>query len=110
MVTPTPPSSGPTWCKPCGATTAFATTVLVTFDYGSLVALELLRRQLDQRDAVGGGTGLITAVFMINGGLFADAHSHPWQGTPLLRTPIGRVGVRQWERSPRSSRRPCFAP
>ena len=77
-------------------------TVLVTFDYGSLVALELLRRQLDQRDAVGGGTGLITAVFMINGGLFADAHSHPWQGTPLLRTPIGRVGVRQWERSPRS--------
>lgn len=77
-------------------------TVLVTFDYGSLVALELLRRQLDQRDAVGGGTGSITAVFMINGGLFADAHSHPWQGTPLLRTPIGRVGVRQWERSPRS--------
>ena len=74
-------------------------TVLVTFDYGSLVALELLRRQLEESEAVGPRSEPITAVFLINGGLFADAHSHPWQGTPLLRTPIGALGTRQWERS-----------
>ena len=77
-------------------------TVLVTFDYGSLVALELLRRQLEEPGPVGPGTGPITALFLINGGLFADAHSHPWQGTPLLRTPSAPIGTRQWERSPDS--------
>jgi pimeloyl-ACP methyl ester carboxylesterase len=76
-------------------------TVLVTFDYGSLVALELLRRQLDE-SGPGRWSGPITAVFLINGGLFADAHSHPWQGTPLLRSPMGALGARSWQRSPRS--------
>jgi pimeloyl-ACP methyl ester carboxylesterase len=38
---------------------------------------------------------------MVNGGLFADAHTHPWQGTPLLRTPLGALGMQRAQRSPR---------
>jgi pimeloyl-ACP methyl ester carboxylesterase len=75
-----------------------ARTVVVTFDYTSLALLELLRRQLDKTMA----TPVITAVFMINGGLFADAHTHPWQGTPLLRSPLGALAMRGWQRSPRA--------
>src|SRR5262249_46612304 len=75
-------------------------TVVVTFDYTSLALLELLRRQLERRsperpastDADG---PVITAVFMVNGGLFADSHTHPWRGTPLLRTPLGALGMRR---------------
>ena len=76
-------------------------TVVVTFDYTSLALLELLRRQLQRtasRDAVG---PVIAAAFMMNGGLFADAHTHPWQGTPLLRTPLGALGMQRAQRSPR---------
>jgi pimeloyl-ACP methyl ester carboxylesterase len=75
-------------------------TVAVTFDYTSLALLELLRRQLDR--ATSGTAGpVVTAAFMVNGGLFADAHTHPWQGTPLLRTPLGALGMRRAQRSPR---------
>jgi pimeloyl-ACP methyl ester carboxylesterase len=76
-------------------------TVVVTFDYTSLALLELLRRQLERtasRDAAG---PVITAAFMVNGGLFADAHTHPWRGTPLLRTPLGALGMQRAQRSPR---------
>jgi pimeloyl-ACP methyl ester carboxylesterase len=73
-------------------------TVVVTFDYTSLALLELLRRQLDRTMA----TSAITAALMVNGGLFADAHTHPWQGTPLLRSPLGALGMRGWQRSPRA--------
>ena len=45
---------------------------------------------------------MIAAAFMINGGLFADAHTHPWQGTPLLRTPLGALAMRGRQRSPRA--------
>jgi pimeloyl-ACP methyl ester carboxylesterase len=77
-------------------------TVVVTFDYTSLALLELLRRRLD-RAASGATAGpVITAAFMVNGGLFADAHTHPWQGTPLLRSPLGALGMRGWQRSPRA--------
>ena len=80
-------------------------TVVVTFDYTSLALLELLRRQLERADAGGAGGGAATpaivAVFMVNGGLFADAHTHPWQGTPLLRTPLGTLGMRRAQKSPR---------
>jgi pimeloyl-ACP methyl ester carboxylesterase len=69
-------------------------TVVVTFDYTSLALLELLRRQLDRPT--------IAAAFMVNGGLFADSHSHPWQGTPLLRTPIGKLGMRRAQNSPQA--------
>ena len=73
-------------------------TVVVTFDYTSLALLELLRRQLDRAMT----TPVITAAVMINGGLFADSQTHPWQGTPLLRSQVGALGVRGWQRSPRA--------
>jgi pimeloyl-ACP methyl ester carboxylesterase len=72
-------------------------TVVVTFDYTSLALLELLRRQLEGTMA----TPAITAALMVNGGLFADAHTHPWRTTPVLRTPLGALGMRQAQRSPR---------
>src|SRR6201999_2000798 len=56
-------------------------TVVVTFDYTSLALLELLRRQLEAPTVV--------AAFVVNGGLFADAHTHPWLTTPLMHTPLG---------------------
>jgi pimeloyl-ACP methyl ester carboxylesterase len=75
-------------------------TVVLTFDYTSLALLELLRRQLE-RNASGNTTGpVIVAAFMMNGGLFADAHTHPWQGTPLLRTPLGALAMRGVQRAP----------
>ena len=72
-------------------------TVVVTFDYTSLALMELLRRQLEGTMA----TPAITAALMVNGGLFADAHTHPWQTTPVLRTPLGALGMRRAQRSPR---------
>jgi len=72
-------------------------TVVVTFDYTSLALLELLRRQLDRTMA----TPAITAAIMVNGGLFADAHTHPLRTTPVLRTPLGALGMRRAQRSPR---------
>jgi pimeloyl-ACP methyl ester carboxylesterase len=76
-------------------------TVVVTFDYTSLALLELLRRQLEQNASGEGARPATVAAFMINGGLFADSHTHPWQGTPLLRTPLGALGMRAAQRSPR---------
>jgi pimeloyl-ACP methyl ester carboxylesterase len=81
-------------------------TVVITFDYTSLALLELLRRQLERRlpeRATSRDTArpVITAAFMTNGGLFADAHTHPWRGTPLLRTPLGALGMRRAQGSPR---------
>ncbi len=76
-------------------------TVVVTFDYTSLALLELLRRQLERTNSGDTAIPAIAAVLMVNGGLFADAHTHPWQGTPLLRTPLGALGMRQAQRSPR---------
>lgn len=74
-------------------------TFVVTFDYSSLVALELLSRQQERLDS---GSTLVTRierVLIINGGLFADAHSHPWLTTPLLKTPMGKVGTWVAQRS-----------
>ena len=76
-------------------------SVVVTFDYTSLALLELLRRQLERAASGAGARPEITAAFMVNGGLFADAHTHPWSGTPLLRTPLGALGMRRAQRSPR---------
>jgi pimeloyl-ACP methyl ester carboxylesterase len=68
-------------------------TMVVSFDYSSLALLELLRRQ-HERDAEDEHPGpTIDAVFIINGGLFADSHSHPWDTTPMLKTPVGRVAM-----------------
>jgi pimeloyl-ACP methyl ester carboxylesterase len=76
-------------------------TVVVTFDYTSLALLELLRRQLDQESSRDAARAEILAAFMVNGGLFADMHTHPWQSTPLLRTPLGALGMSRAQRSPR---------
>jgi pimeloyl-ACP methyl ester carboxylesterase len=77
-------------------------TVVVTFDYTSLALLELLRRQLE-RTASGDTAGpVIAAALIVNGGLFADAHTHPWRGTPLLRSPLGALAMRGWQRSQRA--------
>jgi pimeloyl-ACP methyl ester carboxylesterase len=68
-------------------------TMVVSFDYSSLALMELLRRQ-QERDATGENPdATIDAVFIINGGLFADSHSHPWDTTPMLKTPVGRVAM-----------------
>ncbi len=77
-------------------------TVVATFDYTSLALLELLRRQQERTAAGDSAVPVITAVFMVNGGLFADAHTHPWQGTPLLRSPLGALAMRGWQRSQRA--------
>jgi pimeloyl-ACP methyl ester carboxylesterase len=61
-------------------------TTLVAFDFSSLVVLEHLRRRLE-RAGRGQPTGgpLIRGVFIFNGGLVTDGHSHPWYTTPILR-------------------------
>src|SRR5499425_1114200 len=61
-------------------------TTLVAFDFSSLVVLEHLQRRLEraERGEPAGGPE-IRGVFIFNGGLFADGHSHPWYTTPVLR-------------------------
>ena len=76
-------------------------TVVATFDYTSLALLELLRRQLEGENTRDSTRPEIVAALMVNGGLFADMHSHPWQGSPLLRTPLGALGMARAQRSPR---------
>jgi pimeloyl-ACP methyl ester carboxylesterase len=76
-------------------------TVVITFDYTSLALLELLRRQLESASPGDSTRPEIIAALMVNGGLFADMHTHPWQGTPLLRTPLGALGMWRAQRSPR---------
>jgi pimeloyl-ACP methyl ester carboxylesterase len=77
-------------------------TVVVTFDYSSLALLELLRRQRERTAADGSARPVIVAALIVNGGLFADAHSHPWRGTPLLRSPLGALAMQGWQRSQRA--------
>jgi pimeloyl-ACP methyl ester carboxylesterase len=61
-------------------------TTLVAFDFSSLVVLEHLRRRLEraERSESAGGPE-IRGVFIFNGGLFTDGHTHPWYTTPMLR-------------------------
>jgi pimeloyl-ACP methyl ester carboxylesterase len=73
-------------------------TVLVTFDYSSLVMMELLQRQ-KERMAEGIRFPFIEHVLTINGGLFADGHSHPFTTTPLLKTWFGKMGSSMAQRS-----------
>jgi pimeloyl-ACP methyl ester carboxylesterase len=65
---------------------AVRSTTLVGFDFSSLVILEHLRRRIErvERGEPEGGPE-IRGVFIFNGGLFTDGHSHPWYTTPILR-------------------------
>lgn len=74
-------------------------TFVVAFDYSSLVALELLNRQQERLDSGSKPVTRIARVLIVNGGLFADAHSHPWFTTPLLKTPMGKMGTWVAQRS-----------
>jgi pimeloyl-ACP methyl ester carboxylesterase len=74
-------------------------TMVMAFDFSSLVLMELLRRQQEREG--GSETTTIDAVFIVNGGLFADAQSHPWFTTPLLKTPLGGLYMRLAQRAPR---------
>lgn len=58
-----------------------SSTIAVAFDFSSLVVLEHLARRLEAQTA----GPLIRGVFIFNGGLFTDGHSHPWFTTPVLR-------------------------
>ena len=75
-------------------------TVAVSFDFSSLVVLELLARRLDRRAAGEPEGTRVTGVLLVNGGLFADAHSHPRLTTPLLKTRLGRLAVSRAARNP----------
>ena len=74
-------------------------TFIVGFDYSSIVALELLSRQLDRREKGIDQSTRIEGVLLINGGLFADAHTHPWFTTPVLKSPIGGFVTSMAQRS-----------
>src|SRR5690348_3642624 len=52
-------------------------TFVVTFDYSSLVVLELLARQQERIERGEPLATRIESALIGNGGLFADAHSHP---------------------------------
>ena len=71
------------------------TTTLVAFDFSSLVVLEHLRRRIERTGRGEPASGPeIRGVFIFNGGLFTDGHSHLWFTTPLLRRPGG--GLIPW--------------
>lgn len=60
-------------------------TTLVAFDIGSLIVLEHLRRRLERsKRGEPADAPEIRGVFIFNGGLFTDGHSHPWFTTPVL--------------------------
>jgi len=67
-------------------------TFVVTFDYSSLVVMELLRRQQEKTEKGIKPTTVVTKVLLINGGYFTDGHSHPIFTTPLLKTFLGKRG------------------
>jgi len=74
-------------------------TFLVCFDYSSIVALELLSRQHDRREEGVDQSTKIEGALLINGGLFAEAHTHPWFTTPVLKSPIGGMVTSMAQRS-----------
>src|SRR5262249_12836427 len=54
-------------------------TTLIAFDFSSLVVLEHLRRRLERSVRCEPADGPeIRGVFIFNGGLFTDGHTHPW--------------------------------
>jgi pimeloyl-ACP methyl ester carboxylesterase len=58
-----------------------SSTIVVAFDFSSLVVLEHLARLLERPIT----PPRIDGVFIFNGGLFVDGHTHPWFTTPVLK-------------------------
>jgi pimeloyl-ACP methyl ester carboxylesterase len=82
-------------------TRAIRSKFAVTFDYSSLVIMELLRRQ---QGRIGKGVKpetMITKVLLINGGYFIDGHSHPVMTTPFLKTIFGKMSTMRAQKSAR---------
>src|SRR5260370_25046343 len=79
-------------------------TVAVSFDYSSLVVLELLARRLDRRAAGDPEAAPIAGVLLVNGGLFAAAHPHPRPTPPSMQTPLRRPAQAQDPNPPGHSR------
>lgn len=69
-------------------------TFVVTFDYSSLVVMELLRRQQERIDKELKPETTITKALLANGGYFTDGHSHPIMTTPLLKTKFGKLSTK----------------
>jgi len=65
-------------------------TFVVSFDYSSLVVMELLQRQQEKIEKGIKPSTLIAKVLFINGGYFTEGHSHPIFTTPLLKTRFGK--------------------
>ena len=80
-------------------------TVAVSFDYSSLVVMELLARRLDRRPAGDPEGTRISGVLLVNGGLFADSHSHPWRTTPFMKTRLGGLALARNQERPASAAR-----
>lgn len=74
-------------------------TDIVSFDYSSLVVMELLSRRLERKAAGLTAGPEIGRILSFNGGLFADGHSHPWYTTPVLKTAFGLQGTQMAQRS-----------
>eukprot|EP00522_Entomoneis_paludosa_P013751 CAMPEP_0172444486 /NCGR_PEP_ID=MMETSP1065-20121228/4511_1 /TAXON_ID=265537 /ORGANISM="Amphiprora paludosa, Strain CCMP125" /LENGTH=386 /DNA_ID=CAMNT_0013195029 /DNA_START=54 /DNA_END=1214 /DNA_ORIENTATION=+ len=76
------------------------TTVVVTMDFSSLVMMELMDRQ-KAREAKGIRYPRMEHVLSVNGGFFADGHTHTGigNGTPLVRDRFGRVSASAAQRS-----------
>ncbi len=64
-------------------------TYIYSFDYSSIVTLELLARQQDRLEAGKKLATKIEGVVLINGGLYADGHTHPLMTTPVLKSWLG---------------------
>ena len=74
-------------------------TFIVTFDYSSLVAMELLRRQQERIEKGLKPATMIIKVLFVNGGYFIDGHSHPIMTTPILKTWFGRMSTKRAQNS-----------
>ncbi|MGN6297154.1 MAG: alpha/beta fold hydrolase [Ginsengibacter sp.] len=74
-------------------------TFVITFDYSSLVVMELLRRQQERIEKGFKSGTLITKILCINGGYFTDGHSHPLMTTPFLKTIFGKMSTKKAQNS-----------
>ncbi len=81
-------------------TRGIKSTFVITFDYSSLVIMELLRRQQERIEKGLKLDTKITKVLLINGGYFIDGHSHPIMTTPILKTWFGKMSTKMAQNSP----------